>query len=50
MAYDVCPEDKKKKNRIVCQHKYYKSGKYKACEHFKGAGCTHPKKYGAEKK
>ncbi len=50
MPYEVCPEDNKKKNHLVCKHKYYKGGQYKPCEHFKGAGCAHPKKYREERK
>jgi hypothetical protein len=50
MAYEVCPIDKKKKSDVVCKHRHYKEGKYKPCEHYKGAGCAHPKKYVEEKK
>ena len=50
MAYEICPEDKKKKNSTVCKHRHYEHGKYKPCKHFKGEGCAHPKRYSGEKK
>ena len=50
MNDSVCPDDKTKKAGMVCKHKYFKQGKYEPCEHYKGAGCAHPRRYLEEDK
>jgi len=50
MASLTCPEDGKKKSQLVCKHKNYVDGNYVPCEHYKGAGCAHPRRYKEEKK
>jgi len=50
MDDSVCPDDKTKKAGMVCKHKYFRHGKYEPCEHYKGAGCAHPRRYLEEDK
>jgi hypothetical protein len=45
-----CPDDKKKKNYIVCRNRHYIDGKYYPCNYHKGRGCMHPKRAKEEKK
>jgi hypothetical protein len=46
----LCPDDKKHKAAVVCEHRHYKAGEgWKPCIHYK-AGCSHPAKLKKEEK